>query len=238
MSINAFDAIAAAYDAWYDTPKGRPILHAEISCLRLLWAQCKSRWLEVGVGTGRFAQMLGIGEGIDSSLPMLDVAVRRGIKVCQGAAEALPFPEDSFDGVLLACTLCFADDPLETLRECRRTLRQKGTLLLGIIPADSPLGAEYAQKKASGHSVYTHARFHTVAEIRMMLLDTGFEFLKASSTLLGSIETPSQDAYCVKPGVVSHAGFVGLLARKPITRTHGKSSRTLSCEHQMHRGTL
>lgn len=232
MLINAFDAIVTEYDAWYDTPEGCAILKAETSCLRLLRARRGGRWLEVGVGTGRFAQMLGIGEGIDPSLPMLGVAVRRGIKVYQGVAEALPFPEDSFDGVLLAFTLCFVDDPLEALRECQRILRPEGTLLLGTIPADSPLGVEYAQKKTSGHRIYTHARFHTVAETRMMLLDTGFELLKASSTLLGSIETSSQAAYCVKPGIVSNAGFVGLLGRKPITRSQNKAWLTLSCGRQ------
>lgn len=232
MLINAFDSIADAYDAWYDTPKGCAIFEAETSCLRSLRARCKGRWLEVGVGTGRFAQTLGVGEGIDPSLSMLDLAARRGIKVYQGVAEALPFPKDSFDGVLLAFTLCFVDDSLKALRECHRILRPKGSLLLGTIPADSALGIEYAQKKASGHRIYTHARFHTVAETRVMLFNAGFEFLKTSSALLGSIETLSQAAYCVKPGIVSDAGFVGLLGRKPGTRSPNKVRRESSCGGQ------
>jgi SAM-dependent methyltransferase len=163
---------------------------------------------------------------------MLNLAARRGIKVYQGVAEALPFPEDSFDGVLLAVTLCFVDDSLKALRECHRILRPKGSLLLGTIPADSPLGTEYARKKASGHRLYTSARFHTSFETKMMVLDAGFELLKTSSTLLGSIEALSQAAYCVKPGIVSGAGFVGLLGRKPGTRSHSKVRRKSSCGGQ------
>ncbi|MFW6332774.1 MAG: hypothetical protein ACOC23_05685, partial [Thermodesulfobacteriota bacterium] len=42
----------------------------EIECLRLLGADFSGRRLEVGVGTGRFADTLGITHGVDLSPPM------------------------------------------------------------------------------------------------------------------------------------------------------------------------
>jgi len=73
-----FDPIADVYDRWYDAPEGRAIFAAELKCLRALCGHFNDRWVEVGVGTGRFASMLGIGEGIDPSLRMLEISDRFG----------------------------------------------------------------------------------------------------------------------------------------------------------------
>jgi SAM-dependent methyltransferase len=72
--MQALDAIAEIYDRWYDSPQGRTIFDAELKCLRLLCPRCLGRWLEVGVGTGRFASTLGISEGTDPSPRMLEIA--------------------------------------------------------------------------------------------------------------------------------------------------------------------
>src|SRR3972149_5335474 len=50
-----FDEYAERYDAWYDSPKGRALLGTEVACLRPLLSQFPQPYLEVGVGTGRFA---------------------------------------------------------------------------------------------------------------------------------------------------------------------------------------
>ncbi len=75
----AFDRIAASYDQWYETTEGRAIFVAELECLRLICESFHGQWLEVGVGTGRFASNLGIARGIDPSMPMLKMAAKRGI---------------------------------------------------------------------------------------------------------------------------------------------------------------
>jgi len=79
----SFDDVAEDYDHWYDTPEGDTIFQAEPKCLRLLHEASPGRWLEVGVGTGRFACLLGITEGIDLSLRMLEIAASRGIAIHQ-----------------------------------------------------------------------------------------------------------------------------------------------------------
>jgi ubiquinone/menaquinone biosynthesis C-methylase UbiE len=49
------------------------------------------------VGTGRFAGPSGIAVGLDPSDAMLVRAAARGIETTKGIAEALPFPDSSFD---------------------------------------------------------------------------------------------------------------------------------------------
>lgn len=206
-----FDPVADSYDQWFDTPKGRPIFDAELSCLRSLGSQRRGRWLEVGVGTGRFAAALGIAEGIDPSPQMLAKATRRGVTACVGCAENLPFPDAGFDGVLLALTLCFVADPRRAAAECRRVLRTNGQLLVGAIPADSPWGRHYEGKQAAGHPVYVHARLLTTARIVALIESAEFDLQAAASTLLWAPDAAPETEPRVEPGIVPEAGFVGLL---------------------------
>ncbi len=206
-----FDSIAATYDQWYDTVEGKAIFNAELGCLRLVGGQIQGHWLEVGVGTGRFASNLGIAEGIDPSSRMLEIAAARGIRIHLGCAEKLPFPESSFNGVLMALALCFVDEPTRAISECSRVLRPKGHLLLGFIPADSPWGVKYEDKASKGHPVYASARFRTVGETIGLVQNAGFELVRAASTLFWKPGAAPQAEPQVAKDIVPEAGFIGLL---------------------------
>lgn len=210
----SFDLIAETYDEWYDTSEGQAIFNAEWTCLRSLCGRCQGRWLEVGVGTGRFASGLGVARGIDPSPPMLKIAEARGIMTYMGRAENLPFPEGSFDGVLMALALCFIANPTQALKECGRILRQEGSLLLGVIPADGPWGRAYERKKAEGHPVYSLARFFDVSEILALIENTGFTIKAAASTLLWPPDELAEIDPRIEAGISSGAGFLGLLFAK------------------------
>ena len=208
-----FDTVASDYDAWYDEPVGRVILAAELDCLRRLVGTCHGRWLEVGVGSGRFAAGLGIGEGIDPARNMLRIATRRGVRTHLGTADSLPFPDGCFDGVLLALALCFIEDPAAALQECRRVLAEKGVLVVGIVPADSPWGRLYARKKAEGHRIYTSATFRTVQKTVDLVEAAGFRLRNAASTLLWDPDDlPGTESF-VEPSGKESAGFVALRFR-------------------------
>lgn len=212
---SGFDPFSDAYDSWYDAPKGAAILQEEVECMRLLGVEFSTRWLEVGVGTGRFASTLHIKYGIDLSLPMAVKAMQRGVHVCMGRSEQLPFPRHAFDGVLMVLTLAFLENPEKAIQECIRVLRPDGKLILGIIPADSPLGRAYTRKGKEGHPLYTDARFYTVAETVRLTERIGFEFRRGCSALFGEPDNPSSGDIRVENGIFAGAGFVGLLFGAP-----------------------
>lgn len=207
-----FDTEAADYDLWFDSPEGSILFGNELAAIRLLW---RSDWhpaLEVGVGTGRFAQALGIEYGLDPAAEALRLAATRGILVTQSAAESLPWDDGAFAGVLMVATICFVDDPLAALREAARVLRQDGRLLIAEIPADSPWGHALDRKKAEGNPYYRSARIRTTAQWLSLISEAGLEVEAMSSTLRQrpegpvSVETPLL-------GTTEGAGFVCILAR-------------------------
>ncbi len=215
-----FDPFADAYDGWYDTHKGSAIFQEEIECLRLLFGNVSNPWLEVGVGTGRFAAALNIKQGMDLSLPMAVKALQRGLRVCVGRSEQLPFRSHVFDGVLMVLTLSFLENPEKALQECTRVLRQDGTLVLGIIPADSPWGRAYIRKGTEGHPLYADARFYTVAETVRFTERTGFELRRACSALFWGPDNPSPEYPRIETGIIAETGFVGLLFEaRPVGRS-------------------
>src|SRR6185503_18298582 len=94
--------------------------------------------LDVGCGTGANLEMLsefGVAEGVDVSTEALSFCQARGLQnVKLGAAEALPYEDDSFDLVTGLDVVEHLDDDLAGLKEMRRVLRRDGRALL-FVPA-------------------------------------------------------------------------------------------------------
>jgi SAM-dependent methyltransferase len=212
-ATDIFDTGAAEYDSWFDSPDGRILFGNELAAIRLLWRNDWHPALEVGVGTGRFAEALGIEYGLDPAAGALRMAAARGIRVTQGRGESLPWDDGAFAGVLMVATLCFTDDPLAVIREAGRVLRQDGRLLVGEIPADSPWGCVLKQKKEDGHSFYRHASIRTVARWLAIIGDAGLEVEALSSTLRQPPEGPAA-VESPLPGGTEDVGFVCILARR------------------------
>ena len=57
-----FDELAAEYDAWFDK-EGSHIFFNEVKAFQGVLPDLPKPWLEIGVGSGRFAQALGIETG-------------------------------------------------------------------------------------------------------------------------------------------------------------------------------
>lgn len=205
---NPMDRLAVEYDRWFDSPEGKDLFQTELACVRDVMGELSGRWLEVGVGTGRFAHALGIREGVDPSEPALALARSRGIDACQGTAERLPYEDGGFDGALLVATLCFVADPRVPLEEARRVLKPGGQLVLGMIPADSPWGQHDIEKGKKGHPFYSTAHFHTSSEVVSFAEHAGFAFLRGCSCLLNPPGSPQTGT--ITPGIAAGAGFVCL----------------------------
>ncbi len=86
---NVFDTYTEEYEEWFN--KNKFAYLSEIEALKKVIPAGKG--LEVGVGTGRFAEPLGIDIGVDPSENMLKIAKLRGIKTFQGYGENLPFKD-------------------------------------------------------------------------------------------------------------------------------------------------
>jgi len=212
MSSQVFNQFADRYDAWFDFPEGSAIFAAEVECLQRLLPRDLSGWIEVGVGTGRFAAALGIPEGVDPSAPMLKKAAERNVRTHQAKAENLPYPAASLDGVLLVVTLCFLEEPEKAIRECARVLKGGGQLLVGIVPADSRWGKFYGRKGEEGHPFYSVARFYTCQETKQLAASAGFKFVRAASTLPMGPGEELRDIP-VLDGLVGGCGFAAMLFR-------------------------
>ncbi len=139
-----------AYDQYYNTPKGRQWLDAEMGLLnRLLTPDPRDVILDVGCGPGRHLiefRASGIRcAGIDASPHMVELAQKRlgpFVPIESGSAESLPFEDGRFDIVLLVKTLEFVDDPIKALHEARRVARK--AVFVEEVNAFSPVGLKHA----------------------------------------------------------------------------------------------
>jgi demethylmenaquinone methyltransferase/2-methoxy-6-polyprenyl-1,4-benzoquinol methylase len=91
--------------------------------------------LDAGGGTGRVAQLVARSGArltvIDLSHNMLRQAGRKeGLAPTQAAAERLPFPDGSFDRVLMVDTLHHVCNQQQTAQELFRVLRPGGRLVI------------------------------------------------------------------------------------------------------------
>ena len=82
-TVSVFNELADQYDAWFDE-QGKVVSNIEVCALKSVLAYLPKPWLEIGVGSGRFAQALGIKMGIDPSKKLLEMASKRGINVFLG----------------------------------------------------------------------------------------------------------------------------------------------------------
>lgn len=212
-ALIAFDKVAREYDNWFDTAEGRSLFDEEIEAVRLLIGGLERPFLEIGVGSGRFAQALGIEFGIDPSPRLLEMALKRGISVRKAQGESVPFKDESFGVVFILFTLCFVKDPAKVIAEAGRVLRQRGRLIIGIINKESPWGRLYMMKRDGGHPVYSLARFYNVKEVAGLLAAADFAVEGHSSTLCHPppFQATTEVAHA---GLVGEAGFVCIRASK------------------------
>lgn len=204
-----FEKLAERYDAWYDGPVGQVAFPLEIAVLRPLLNGSPKPWIEIGVGSGRFAKELQVDVGIDPAMKPLLLARQRNVTVVQAVGENLPFRNASFGAVIIVVTLCFVSDPIGVLAEAKRVLRKDGALVLGMVFADSPWGEFYRRKASEGHPFYRSAHFLSRADLKQMLNFLGFCIVAARSTLR---QPPSDFSLRPEPvldGDLPDAGFVG-----------------------------
>ena len=123
-----YDRVGAVLSLGQD-PRWRRFMVSRVPAVR------ETTVLDVATGTGLVAQRLlerGFAvTGLDQSPDMLAEAHRRfgdSVTLVEASADALPFPDASFDHLTFTYLLRYVDDPAGTLRELARVVRPGGTI--------------------------------------------------------------------------------------------------------------
>jgi SAM-dependent methyltransferase len=207
-----FDNLADEYDAWFDKD-GSLIFFIEVQAFKAVLPTLPRPWLEIGIGSGRFAQALGIETGVDPSINLVKIARQRGINAFEGRGEQDIFDKGTFGTVFLIVTMCFLDSPLVVLKKASRILAPGGKIVLGLVLKESPWGRFYQQKKDEGHRFYKYATFYSRDEVVELLTKAGFATERTFSTLF---QTPGdvQNMEIPREGYFPDAGFTIITAGK------------------------
>ncbi|ELY54013.1 class I SAM-dependent methyltransferase [Natronolimnohabitans innermongolicus] len=190
--VDPFESDPDEYDAWFDA--NADAYRAErVALERALPADYRrSRTVEIGAGTGRFAEPLGISLGVDPARSALVRARERDIESVQGVAESLPVADDAVDLALFVTVFAFVDDLEATLAETRRVLAEDGALVVAVLDRSSPVGRVYQEQKDE-NPFYADATFLTAAEARSALEDAGFTIERRLQTVFddpSAVEEP------------------------------------------------
>lgn len=163
---------------------------------RAIVREARGDVLELAVGTGRNLALYGTGTrvtGIELSEAMLERARARAAelgleaKLVQGDAQALPFPDASFDTVVCTFSLCTIPDDRRALAEARRVLRPGGRLLLAE-HVRSPNPLVRALQRLAEPILLRLAGDHLLRNPRDHLAGVGFELERAERSRLGVLE--------------------------------------------------
>jgi ubiquinone/menaquinone biosynthesis C-methylase UbiE len=177
---NPFETHYEEYDAWFDEHAN--VYRSELAAIEAVLPPQRGEWIEIGVGSGRFASKLGIKVGIEPAIGIASLAKQRGVTVIQGDAEDLPLPDVSVNAAFLITTLCFIADMDRAFREVHRVLRPGGAAIIAFVPLDSSFGASYA-KCANRDRFLRHAHLRTRANVLRSLTQAGVVVDRSVHTL-------------------------------------------------------
>jgi len=168
---------ALAYEKWMKKPENELAFQMEIQLLRdMLQPHAGESILDIGCGTGAclkaFLEMGLKVTGIDPSTYVLDIALSKvgnRVDLYRGFAEDLPFDDNSFNHACLFTSLEFVEDPEKTLAEACRVAKDR--LFIGVLNRYAIKGLERRVRGMFSPSIYNHARFFSVWELKHMLYD-------------------------------------------------------------------
>ena len=179
MFQNPFNIYADEYERWFE--ENIITFQSELLAIRQVMPEGK-KGIEIGIGSGIFAEQLGIDFGIDPSDSMLDLARKRNLNVVKGYAENLPYPDESFDFAVFITSICFIEYPDKAICEAYRIIKTGGKIIIAFIDKNSNLG-QILIKDKEGSKFYSVASFYSVPEVIKMIENNGFKVSETIQTL-------------------------------------------------------
>jgi ubiquinone/menaquinone biosynthesis C-methylase UbiE len=203
-----FEKYCGKYQEWFE--KNKYVYRSELNCLKKLLPS-RGLGMEIGVGSGKFAEPLGIKIGIEPSEKMAKLALKRGIVTVKGTGENLPFFDKTFDYVLMVTTVCFLDDVEKSFGEVNRVLKKSGKFIVGFVDKNTLLGNLYQEKKDK-NVFYRIADFYTSKEIINYMKKTAFGSFQTYQTIF----KPLSEINKIEPVEKGYGkgGFVGISGKK------------------------
>jgi len=180
-----FDKHLAEYEQWFID--NNLVFQSELAAIQKLMP-VNGNGVEIGTGSGIFASLLGIKDGIEPSFVMREKARKREINAIDGIAEKLPYPDKSYDFALMITTLCFVDDALKAFKEVNRILKKNGAFIIGFIDKNSPIGRIYLEKKDK-NVFYKDAVFYDTRDVSDFLYETDFIIETVQQSVFGMPDT-------------------------------------------------
>lgn len=159
-------------------------------------SQAEGDVLEIGIGTGRNLEHYPEGIrliGIDLSASMVEIAKQRAkalslsVDLRLGDAQALEFPDASFDTVVCTLALCSIPDDRSAVSEAKRVLRPRGRFLL-LEHVRSPIGPVRSIQRILDWFAVRIEGDHLVREPLVHLEAEGFAVERLERLKLGLVE--------------------------------------------------
>jgi SAM-dependent methyltransferase len=191
---NPFETHFREYDAWFDAH--RSLFESELLAIRSVLPVTgfdRVNAVEIGVGSGRFAEALGVPLGIEPADGIAALARARGIRVIKGTAESLPLDDRSVSAAFLITVSCFLERLAPALRELRRVLSPVGFAVIGFLPLDGAVGRLYAAA-ADADPFFRHAHLRSRCDMAAALRQAGFAIVRSAQTLLETGPTEKSPA--------------------------------------------
>lgn len=206
--IEAFQKYMNEYDNWFVI--NRLAFLSELEAIKKALPHTEGI-VEIGIGSGIFAEPLGIKEGIDPSKAMRQKAEQKGLKVLDAVAEKLPYKDASVNGAVMITSICFVDDVYQSFKEAYRVLKNNGFIILGFVDKDSSVGKEYLKFKEKS-MFYKEATFFGTEKLFEVLKQSGFHIEETWQTVFGKVEEVKETQPVIEG--FGEGSFVVIKARK------------------------